>query len=148
MRLRRRTVFWLILAFLVLAVLSPIAIIAFYFETMGGAGSPSEAARLKEIVERIPDPESGQGVDPQYAAMRFKDGEWVLGIGRDSHGWMSKYRGGGTIVVKDSRGRVRCFFGHLCGSEFLGMCMSRGQSLDEFYKNLTEYGNFTEYGWP
>jgi hypothetical protein len=99
-------------------------------------------------VEAIPDPEAGEGADPGYAAKRFKDGGWVLGIGRDSHGILSKYRGGGTMVVKDSRGRVRCYFGHVCGPRGLRAFMVEAQSPDEFHGRMTEYFGCTEYQWP
>jgi hypothetical protein len=54
--------------------------------------------------------------------------------------------GGGTLVVKDSRGNVRAFFGHVCGGDYLDMELRFTKSLDHFYKLLHESG-FKEYGW-
>ncbi len=141
MKIRRRTVLWIVAMGTVLIIGFPILFVGLYFVSTGGTGSADEAIRLKKIIERIPDPESGEGCDSEYAAKRFPNGEWVLGIGRDSHSMMSKYRGGGTVVVKDSRGRVRCFFGHVCGC---GMQTFDARSLDEFYKKLIVSGGFKE----
>lgn len=148
MRVRRRTLIWGIVIAIGLAVASPFAFFAFYIATSGGSGSADEAVRLRVIVEPIPDPEAGSGADREYAAKRFKNGEWVLGVGRDSHALMAKYCGGGTVVVKDSRGQVRCFFGHVCGSGGHEGYMSQAGTLDEFYTRLVEDGIFTEYQWP
>jgi hypothetical protein len=147
MRFRRRAVIWGIAVGLVV-ITSPFAIFIFYVRTSGGMGSAAEAARLRAVVEPIPNPEAGRGCHREYASKRFANGEWVLGIGRDSHDWMSKYRGGGTVVVKDSRGRVRCFFGHVCGPDGHAAYMDRARSLDDFYRNLADYNAFTEYQWP
>ncbi len=148
MRVRRRAVIWAIVIAVGLAVASPFALFAFHIATSGGSGSPEEAAQLKAVVEAIPDPESGIGCHREYRSKRFENGEWVLGIGRDSHAVMSKYRGGGTVVLKDSRGQVRCFFGHVCGPGGHRHYWYQARSLDEFYKQLVEYGTFTEYQWP
>jgi hypothetical protein len=133
---------------LAVAVVSPFALFALILVSPSGSGCADEAARLTAVVERIADPEAGQGVDPDYAAKRFKDGEWVVGIGRDSHGPLSSFRGGGTLVLKDSRGRVRCFFGHVCGPRGHVPYMDMAHSLDEFYKKLLDGDIFTEYQLP
>ncbi|HQR09130.1 MAG TPA: hypothetical protein PLN21_20075 [Gemmatales bacterium] len=146
--MRLGKVIWCTVILLVLVIFSSIAYFAFYYFTSGGSGSPEEATRLRAIVENIISPEAGEGIHFEYAAKRFKNGEWVLGIGRDSHAWMSSYRGGGTIVVKDSRGQVRCFFGHVCGPGGHDVYMLKASSLDDFYKRLGEYKTFTEYQWP
>jgi len=99
-------------------------------------GSVKEASKLKPIVAAIADPESGVGSHPNYGFMRFDNGEWVLGIARDSHGFMAGFDGGGTVVVKDNRGRLRCFFGHVCGPRFLWMEGSGSGSLDEFDNHM------------
>ena len=151
MWMRRRTL-WVIVRVIVsavgLAVVLPFAFFAVYVATTGGTGSAREATRLRAIIEPIPDPESGSGCDPEYVFERFENGEWVLGIGRDSHALLSKYRGGGTVVVKDSRGQIRGFFGHICGSGGLKTYMYRVRSLDEFYQGFTERDILTERQWP
>jgi hypothetical protein len=84
-------------------------------------------------MEPITNPEMAVRLHPDWAAIRFPNGEWVFGRGIDSH-WFSVGRG--TLVVKDSRGRVRIFFGHVCGNN-AGMDWCRTdvyKSLDQFDK--------------
>jgi hypothetical protein len=126
---------------------SPIMLVVLYLITSGGTGSASGAAELRAIVEPISDPEAGEGVDYQYAAKRFPNGEWVLSVSRDSHGVFSRFRGGGTIVFKDSRGQIRCFFGHVCGPRGQAPLVGSARSLDLLYRTLADQG-FTEYEWP
>lgn len=148
--MHRRTAICVIVAAVLMIIASPFALLVLYVTTTGGRGSLREATKLKKIVERIPNPEVGIGTVHEYASKRFKNGEWVLGIARDSHGIMSAFNGGGTMVVKDSRGQVRCFFGHVCGSgaqsEF--WCTDNSQSLDQFYARLIESFPFVEHKLP
>jgi hypothetical protein len=122
----------------------------YYFYSVGGTGSMSEARRLRAIIEPISDPEAGQGCDPEYKFIRFPNGEWVMGIARDSHAPMSRYRGGGTVVTKDSRGRVRCFFGHVCGPGRLAMIEGTPgiDSLDAFDAQIAKDQLRAEQAWP
>jgi hypothetical protein len=109
-----------------------------------GDGSMDEAKRLRPIVEGISGPDAHVG-EAGYRAIRFENGEWVAGVAKDSHALYAQWYGGGTVVLKDSRGRVRCFFGHVCGSGSLGGPHSV-QSLDEFDADIT--AKFTEQLWP
>lgn len=121
----------------------------FIMNSAGGNGSPEEAAKLRVILEPIASPEEGKGCHPEYVSKQFPNGEWLLGIGRDSHGPLSRYTGGGTFVMKDSRGRMRCFFGHVCGAGLPGLiCLSKLGSLDEFDERLAETNYLTEQPWP
>jgi hypothetical protein len=92
-------------------------------------GSPEYAVKWKEAFEALNTPEDAQARYPEVVTKRFDNGEWLFGIGRDSH-W---YRDGGTIVVKDSTGKIRAFFGHVCGPTFLEAHLGRPKSLEEFY---------------
>jgi hypothetical protein len=114
----------------------------------GGLGSMDEALKLMPTVDAMPEPERlfcnrGTG---QFG-VRFKNGEWVTGVAKDSHGLYSDWYGGGTVVMKDSRGRVRCFFGHVCGG--LGALEGAAEfdSLDMFDAKLAEQ-KFAEHPWP
>jgi hypothetical protein len=148
--MQRRTAIYVIVAVVLMIIGSPFALLVLYVTTTGGMGSLREATKLKKIVERIPNPEVGIGTVHEYACKRSKNGEWVLGIARDSHGIMSALNGGGTMVVKDSRGQVRCFLGHVCGSgaqsEFWGT--DHSESLDQFYTRLVESFRFVEHKLP
>src|SRR5262245_32133670 len=78
-------------------------------------GSPEYAERWRESFEEVAGPDEAKAATPDMAYKRYPNGEWVFGVCRCSH----RYRDGGTIVVKDSKGRVRAFFGHVCGHDFL-----------------------------
>ncbi|MGL4465445.1 MAG: hypothetical protein ACRC1K_25115 [Planctomycetia bacterium] len=131
-----------------LVVGSPMGFLVLEMSVPMGSGSPAEAARLRVKLEPVTDPDSGLGIDREYVTKRFPNGEWIAAICRRSHDWMSYFKGGGTVVLKDSRGRIRAFFGHCCGGEGgLGMTFSRSNSLDEF-DALMPPTTFHEYEWP
>jgi hypothetical protein len=85
-------------------------------------------------MESLTDPETAQQLHPDWGLLKFPNGEWVFGYGINSHGIRL---GRGTLVVKDSRGQVRIFFGHICG-ENGGVFLSRDsvKTLDDFYRDL------------
>lgn len=112
----------------------------------GGMGSMKEALRLRSMVESMPEPkESFWDRNKEAVGLCFPNGEWVMGVAKDSHTWYSDWFGGGTVVLKDSRGRVRCFFGHVCGSCNLTFA-NDPKSLDEFDAAMSNH--FTEQQWP
>ena len=61
----------------------------------------------------------------------------MIGIAQNSHGLFS--RGGGTIVVKDSRGDIRAFFGHVCGPRYLHTFFRDAPDLDRFYARMNQF---------
>jgi hypothetical protein len=146
MRLRRRTIVWTIVAVVLLIGLSPIAFFAICLYTSGDQLSAEEALRLRAILESTADPESWSQNDG-FAYERFKDGDWILAIGHDSHGLFSRYRGGGTLVTRDSRGGIRWFLGHVCGPAGARVVEFDSLNLDETYRNLVQKYGFTEYQW-
>jgi hypothetical protein len=120
-----------------------------------GEGSPDYAHQWRDALKDLADPEAAQSAYPDIIWKRFDNGEWIFGVCSDSH---SSHRGG-TIVVKDSTGQVRAFFGHVCGPRWLERALLHGlKSLDEFQgpKSLDEfYGSetlsifkFREYPLP
>jgi hypothetical protein len=109
-------------------------------------GVPSVARQLKAEIEPIPDPDTALQLHPEWAVLRFPNGEWVFGYGINSHAVFR--HGRGTQVLKDSRGRVRIFFGHVCGDNgvigaFRGAWYAK--SLDDFYHQLQNDLNFREW---
>ena len=108
-------------------------------------GSPEYAARWRAAFEPLDDPEEARRRYPEVVAKRFEDGRWVFGVCRDSHA----YRDGGTVVVKDSTGAVRAFFGHVCGGSYLASSLRDAKSLEEFYRSdwWTTFA-FSEYTFP
>jgi hypothetical protein len=124
--------------FVLFLLLCSAAFIYFNFLDGYGTGSPEEAAKMRMKLESITSPEAGIGCDREYIWKRFDSGEWVLGICRDSHAFWGKYTGG-TVVLKDSRGKTGTYFGHVCGHAPMEMPMHRAYSLDEFYTELLKY---------
>ncbi len=78
---------------------------------------------------------------PDLEVVLFSNGEWVIGTDKNSHGLFA--RGGGTIVVKDSRGQIRAFFGHVCGPHYLQTFFRDITDLDRFYARMNQF-RFTE----
>jgi len=141
---------WIMLgvfAALLVLIGTPIGYVWFGMSNSGGSGSMSEAVKLRPVVEAMPEPtETSVDRKAETVGIRFPNGEWVTGVTKDSHGLYSKWYGGGTVVLKDSRERVRCFFGHVCG---VGNFMFGGEpaSLDEFDAALAKT-KFAEQPWP
>jgi hypothetical protein len=107
--------------------------------------SPLLAEEWKGVLEPLENVEDAMQKEPGVQGKRFVDGDWVFGLCRDSHGRFKQ--GGGTLVVKDSRGKVRAFFGHVCGWLNLETILRDQKSLDEFYDSLIRDWRFQEYHW-
>jgi hypothetical protein len=110
-----------------------------------GVGDTRYAAKWRDRFAPLPDPETAKAAYPEVEAKRFPNGEWVFGVSADSHGshW------GGTVVYKDSSGRTRAFFGHVCGPRRLSHMLYAPQSLKEFYDHSDwEHHEFQEYAFP
>jgi hypothetical protein len=75
----------------------------------------------------IPDPNTLRDGNTWALLYDFPDGDWLAMAYADSHNtW-----GGGTVVTRDNTGRIRVFFGHVCGRPF-----AEGESLEEVYAYL------------
>jgi hypothetical protein len=131
-------------ALLLLAIGGGVAYIALGFRYSGGMGSMDEARRLRPLVEAMPPP-TATDRKTEALGIVYPNGEWVVGVAKDSHALYSRLTGGGTVVLKDSRGRVRCFFGHVCGDGNIGYA-SNVDSLDAFDAHLAK--QFVEQAWP
>ena len=140
----------MILLLILVAILGTVALLltATPFSALvfgDGKGSPRYARKWMAIFEQIPDPEAASNQFGEVAAKRFENGEWIFGVASDSHGshW------GGTVVVKDSRGRARAFFTHVCGDGALKHAIKQSKSLEDFYRS-PQFKNFTftEYTIP
>jgi hypothetical protein len=112
---------------------------------INNSGSPELAQEWRAVLEPFADPEDAARKDSRVQGKRFADGDWVFGLCQNSHGLLQP--GGGTLVVKDSRGAVRAFFGHVCGQQALEGLLYGPKSLDEFYTYLLN-NRFQEYEWP
>jgi hypothetical protein len=140
---RRRTIRWVLIGCGGLLLL-PCGFFGFWWAVSAGSssGSPALAAEWRDHLARFPDPDAAKAADPQVVVVRCRNGEWAFGRSQNSHGiW---YRGGGTVVIRDSAGRTRAFFGHVCGGGHLGVGPVEPPSLAELYKQLAESG-FAEH---
>lgn len=131
-----------------LLLLLPCGFYGLWFAVSVGSddGSPRLAAEWRAALEAAPGPDEAAAADPDVVVLRFPTGEWVFGKSQDSHGiWR---RGGGTLVVRDSRGRVRAFFGHMCGPRYMADAFGTANpSLDAFYRRVVE-DRKVEYLFP
>lgn len=134
----------LLIVMVSITVIGLFAAFAFYIFTSGGEGSIPEAERMASKLRTIDSPETSLTDDAEVSSHRFENGEWICALSRSSHGFMSKYRGGGTMVIKDSRGRVRCFMGHICGESFPNVSANLSKDLDGFDSFLQNSGEFRE----
>lgn len=136
---RRRTTLWLLIGCAGLLLL-PFGCYGLWWSVSvsNNRGSPELAAEWRDALLAAAGPDEAAAADPDIVVLRFPNGEWVFGKSQDSHGiWR---RGGGTLVVRDSRGRVRAFFGHMCGPRYLAFEFgSDYPSLDAFYDSVLQH---------
>ncbi len=111
--------------------------------TICNTGSPELAREWAAILDGLPDPEVAQQANGRIWGKRFPNEEWLFGLAQDSHG---APRIGGTVVIKDSRGGMRAFAGHVCGPHYVQYTIERVGTLDEFYEQLQQL-RFTEVTW-
>jgi hypothetical protein len=72
----------------------------------------------------IRDPNAARDGATEARLCDLPNGDWLAIAYASSHNtW-----GGGTIATRDSTGRIRVFFGHVCGRP-----VARGNSLEELY---------------
>jgi hypothetical protein len=148
-RLRRKLfrafIAWLITCSVLIALIGLIVYLVIPTDYSDRArGSPELAAHWRSELVGYGNPEAAQSARPEVVGKRFPNGEWAFGMDRDSHA----YRDGGTVVIKDSTGRVRVFFGHVCGSILPGV-LNRANSLDEVYQDQQwRVFQFAEYHFP
>lgn len=94
-------------------------------------------------VDRYSDPDKAVAENRWWTSKRFPNGEWVFGYGVDSHGFEL---GRGTTVIKDSKGRVRVYFGHVCGRNTpIEECAERATSLNDFDRRIAEFSTVREW---
>jgi hypothetical protein len=137
---RRSTIFWSVAMVAVLCCL-PCGVLRHLLPVHTDRGSPVVAAAWSDELNLYVTPDAARDTDSEIIVLRCKNGEWAFGKSADSHGFMVS--GGGTIVVRDSTGQTRVFFGHVCGSNYL-LDFERRKSLAEIYKEI-EMRGFKEY---
>src|SRR4051812_41812277 len=96
-----------------------------------GTGSATYAHRWEERLAALTTTDEATARYPEVQARTFPTGEWIFGVGDDSHASMF----GGTVVIKDSRGAIHTYFGHVCGPGYLRLIGHSAATLDEFLKS-------------
>jgi hypothetical protein len=113
----------------------------------GEEGLPSDARKWRATLQSYPNfdavisnPPSHEGyVD--YFSKRFPNGEWLFGIEVASHQIFSK---GGTVVIRDSLGRTRVFYGHVCSIGNTQYFADNSKDLNDFYTKFQQNSIFRE----
>jgi hypothetical protein len=163
MTMRRTVILVIVLALLLIAVcidislrlvsaareqIPPISSVAHRQISPMGVGSVRHATEWRERFRTLSKPEAAKRAYPEIVEKRFDNGEWIFGICEDSHTSPE----GGTIVVKDSNGRIRAFFGHVCGSTWLAFLTREWESLADLDTSLRSGPlhsfHFGEYLFP
>jgi len=123
------------------------ACVGFGIHANKNAGPPRDefVRRTMVALSGIGSPEDAETRVPGCGAIRYPNGEWVVGVGVDGHSWK---RAKNTLVCRDSRGQVNAFVGHVCGPKWMPAAFpthrSDFRSLEDFYAYLKESG-FEEY---
>lgn len=145
---RIKCFFAVVIAVVSITAFGLFAAFAYYVLSTGGEGSAAEAERMAVTLKAIDSPDATLTDDAEFSAHRFENGEWMVALSRSSHAYKSKWLGGGTIVVKDSRGQVRSFMAHVCGEKLPYICATHSKDLDGFYKFLRSQAEFRESSIP
>ncbi|WP_020470875.1 hypothetical protein [Zavarzinella formosa] len=137
----KKTIARLPLVIACIAGLSFCGFFCLFVAASGGSdrGSPQLAAEWRAALLAAAGPDEAAALDRDVVVLRFANGEWAFGKSQSSHGmWL---RGGGTMVIRDSKGQVRAFFGHVCGPRYLEWAHGYFlPSLDAFYEKTLEQG--------
>lgn len=146
-RVRVNRIMLAVFLVLTLPIIGGVGYVWLGMKNSGGRGSMDAALKLKAKVEAMPTPDEWcYNRRAGSFGVRFTNGEWVTGVAMDSHRLYSEWFGGGTVVLKDSRGRVRCFLGHVCGRWDIEL-KGRYESLDDIDATLAKC-RYTEQPWP
>jgi hypothetical protein len=115
---------------------------------MNKARGPSRDQFVREmsaVLANVSSPEDAEARIENCGTLRFPDGEWLTGVGVDGHSWK---RAKDTMVVLDSRGQVKAYVGHYCGSNWMPRYFPLNHpdfsTLDKVYAFFEDWG-FREY---
>ena len=124
-----------------LVVIGCVAAVAFVTAEWGGPPRDQFVRETSEILQAVSSPEEAENAIKRCGTVHFPNGEWVTGIGIDGH---SQRRAKNTLVVRDSRGQVKAFVGHVCGPNWMPRYFPPNHpsfsTLEAFYVFLTEWG--------
>ena len=116
----------------------------FWYHFTMGNGSKSFAYQWYKKLKNINYIQDFKYIQDKYPFLLLhkfpENDQWIIGICDDSHSspW------GGTIVIHDSEGKTRCFFGHVCGNNFLHIVLLNVKNIKELYIFFIK-NDFKEY---
>ena len=131
---RRTKIILLSVLGLIILVPAVLILLAVIFLGSKDTGSPELAAEWRARLESYESLREAKEAERLLVVVEFDDGEWAMALAQNSHGGLRN--GGGTVVVRDSRGQVRAFSGHVCGHGELGPALWDAETLEEFYEAL------------
>jgi len=107
-----------------------------------GTGSPMFAKRWAARFEKWESPQEAERRSRRVGSLSLPDGTWFYAVCDGSH----CNPNGGTVVIRDSSGAIRCFFGHVCIGDFQWLASSAAcagtnellRSLSDLYAGLAE----------
>jgi hypothetical protein len=126
---------------ILLGVISVAIIALVVMPAINGRGSEWQAHRWERRFRGIESTAEAIGKYP-VASRQYADGSWIFGIAIGSHGNPV----GGTVVTKDSTGRIRVFFGHVCAPAVLSWALreENGASIGQSLSNLVARSTLRE----
>ncbi len=142
--MKRRLILIVDIALIMVPVGILMAVVAFALEviSVNDRGSPKLARIWRDQLNQYASHQQAAAADPAVQIVTMENGEWLFGRSQSSHGFWRG--GGGTLVVKDSKGETHAFLGgHVCGPSYLMHGFSKA-SLAKFYESVKEQ-EFQEY---
>ena len=150
MPVKRQHIWWIMVALgssVLLMVVLGVVLLFLELATVHNEGSPSLAMKWRNFFLAQPNPDVAVSRSEDVFVVHFPSGEWIMGLAQESHGiWPP---GGGTVVLKDSNGQVRAFFGHVCGGgDALRYDTRTVSNLASYYRYLqSDLGGYHEYAF-
>jgi hypothetical protein len=139
---RAKKLEWWVVRIFPVSMIAGVVFVAVWIIRYQGPSRDEFVRQTVSLFEIAASPADAESRVENAGTLRLLSGEWVTGVGVDSHSWKSAKD---TFVVKDSRGRVKVFVGHYCGPNWMpryfgGDYPTFCPDLDAFYLFLAEWG--------
>lgn len=121
-RSRTEEIIWRLLFWAIVGVISWVV----YCDLVMGEGSPRYARKWMARLSEVSSFKEAKERWPGLFERTLPSGESVFGIADNSHG--NPF--GGTVVMRDSNGKVSAYFGHVCGVNGIGAYVHPKRSPD------------------
>lgn len=113
-------------------------LLVFVVPDLWGPSRDDFVHQTKASLESITTPEEAEATLKGCGTVRFPNGEWVTGVGVDSHSYRAARD---TLMLRDSRGQVKVYVGHVCGPNYVSTyytTVPNLKNLDDFYAHVAE----------